>query len=341
MKTFTSAIVLAASLGTLSGCVVAPTRTTGSVTQTQDGITTTTVTTVSPPPLPLHEQPVAPGPGYLWTPGYWAWGDEAYYWVPGVWVRPPRVGVLWTPGWWGWSSGIYHWHAGYWGESIGFYGGINYGYGYFGSGYVGGQWRGDQFYYNRTVNNIHDSRITNVYVDKHVVNNTTINRVSYNGGSEGTRAQPSAAEKVALQQPRLPPTWEQERQHRLATHESGQRYQPSGAGPAVFGTSRVGEAWGGATAATYPQAHPAAAPEREAMPAHEATVSAPREHLQAHGELERKEMQREPAPRENVPHREVQREAPQARESAHLERTGPARAPVHGRQRHERERERD
>ena len=27
-----------------------------------------------PPPLPDYEQPQAPGDGYLWTPGYWAWG---------------------------------------------------------------------------------------------------------------------------------------------------------------------------------------------------------------------------------------------------------------------------
>src|SRR5439155_26448997 len=53
---------------------------------------------VGPPALPVYEQPPCPVEGYLWTPGYWAYGDEGYYWVPGVWVAPPRVGVLWTPG---------------------------------------------------------------------------------------------------------------------------------------------------------------------------------------------------------------------------------------------------
>ena len=34
---------------------------------------------VGPPALPVYEQPLCPGPGYLWTPGYWAWsGDSGY-----------------------------------------------------------------------------------------------------------------------------------------------------------------------------------------------------------------------------------------------------------------------
>src|ERR1700722_13824643 len=93
---------------------------------------------VGPPPLPVYAQPICPGPGYFWTPGYWAWNDDdGYYWVPGTWVVAP-VGMLWTPGYWGWGGGLYAWHAGYWGPHIGFYGGINYGFGYTGVGFVGG-----------------------------------------------------------------------------------------------------------------------------------------------------------------------------------------------------------
>src|SRR5665213_4011422 len=82
---------------------------------------------IAPPALPVYTQPPCPRDGYLWTPGYWAWGSEGYFWVPGVWVAPPRVGVLWTPGYWGFGGGIYAWHAGYWGPHVGFYGGVNYG----------------------------------------------------------------------------------------------------------------------------------------------------------------------------------------------------------------------
>lgn len=95
---------------------------------------------IAPPELPVYEQPVIPGPGYLWTPGYWAWSPEngGYYWVPGTWLLPPQVGVLWTPGYWGWGGNTFIWNPGYWGPHIGFYGGVNYGFGYTGSGYEGG-----------------------------------------------------------------------------------------------------------------------------------------------------------------------------------------------------------
>ncbi len=90
----------------------------------------------APPVLPVYAQPPLPAPGYIWTPGYWAYGDAGYYWVPGVWVHPPRVGVLWTPGYWGFTGGFYAWHPGYWGPHVGFYGGVNYGFGYGGVGFA-------------------------------------------------------------------------------------------------------------------------------------------------------------------------------------------------------------
>src|ERR1017187_3715438 len=63
---------------------------------------------IAPPVLPIYEQPPLPAPGFLWTPGYWAYGDAGYFWVPGVWVRPPHVGLLWTPGYWGWGGASTH-----------------------------------------------------------------------------------------------------------------------------------------------------------------------------------------------------------------------------------------
>jgi hypothetical protein len=158
-----------------------------------------------PPALPVYAQPLCPGEGYIWTPGYWAYdynyGD--YYWVPGTWILAPQVGYLWTPPWWGWGGGGYVFHQGYWGPQIGFYGGIVYGYGYFGRGYDGGRWQGNQFYYNRSVNNV--TNITNVYDTTVVNNSTTVNRVSYNGGNGGTTAQPTAAEQAATRERHIPP----------------------------------------------------------------------------------------------------------------------------------------
>jgi hypothetical protein len=133
----------------------------------------------------LYEQPPIPGPGYMWTPDYWASGPYGYFWVPGTWVEPPTIGLLWTPGYWGWRDGIYVWNAGYWGPHVGFYGGVNYGFGYGGVGYEGGRWENGMFAHNRSVNNLGSVSITHVY-EKAVVVEPGAIRVSFNGGSGGT-----------------------------------------------------------------------------------------------------------------------------------------------------------
>ena len=86
-----------------------------------------------------------------------------YYWVPGVWVEPPYVGGLWTPGYWGFYGGRYLFYPGHWGLHMGWYGGINYGFGYVGFGYEGGYWNGGHFFYNRVYNNINGRGVHNVY----------------------------------------------------------------------------------------------------------------------------------------------------------------------------------
>ncbi len=154
----------------------------------------------APPPLPVYTQPPCPADGYLWTPGYWAYGPNGYYWVPGVWVRPPQPGFLWTPAYWGFEGGVYGFHAGYWGPHIGFYGGINYGYGYSGSGYAGGRWSGGRFQYNSAVNNVNTTIIHNTYVNNTVVNNTRVtNRSSFNGAG-GVNARPNQQELSAMRE---------------------------------------------------------------------------------------------------------------------------------------------
>ncbi|MGB0105593.1 MAG: hypothetical protein WBP51_15420, partial [Candidatus Sulfotelmatobacter sp.] len=116
---------------------------------------------IGPPALPVYEQPLCPGDGYLWTPGYWAYDYDAsdYYWVPGTWVMAPETGFLWTPAYWGWGGDGFVFYDGYWGPHIGFYGGINYGFGYFGVGFEGGRWDNGHFFYNRSVNNVNMNEI--------------------------------------------------------------------------------------------------------------------------------------------------------------------------------------
>ncbi len=142
-----------------------------------------TVGVAPPPRLRAEHQPPLPRYGQVWTPGYWGWNAAVndYYWAPGVWVRPPRLGVLWTPGYWGFSNGLYHFNVGSWGPTVGFYGGINYGYGYGGNGYQGAYWRGRTLYYNRSANNIGGMRINAIY-NQRIYEGRSMSRVSYSGG---------------------------------------------------------------------------------------------------------------------------------------------------------------
>jgi hypothetical protein len=204
---------------------------------------------VAPPPLPVYAQPPAPGYGYVWTPGYWDWGDYGYYWVPGTWVLPPTIGFLWTPPWWGFVGGVYVFNAGYWGPFVGFYGGINYGFGYTGWGYDGGYWRGRDFYYNRTVNNVTNISSTHLYNSPVAAGG--LSRASYNGGAHGVQTTPSAVQRAATGTTHLGPTSAQLRNVQAARAQPTLRATANHGDPPIAATARPGALHGrGVVAAT-------------------------------------------------------------------------------------------
>jgi len=193
-----------------------------------------------PPALPVYTQPPCPAPGYMWTPGYWAWDPAyGYYWVPGTWVPAPFIGAMWTPGYWGWGGRGYRWHPGYWGFSVGFYGGINYGFGYTGYGYHGGYWNHNHFYYNRYVNRIAGRRFRHVY-RRRVDNHFRGRRVSYNGGRGGINARPTRRQLAAERGRRFGPVGAQLRQRRFARRDPAQRARRNHGRPGVAATRRPG-----------------------------------------------------------------------------------------------------
>ena len=224
--------------------------------------------TIPPPALPVYVQPPLPAPGYLWTPGFWNYGEAGYYWVPGTWVQPPTLGLLWTPGYWGFNNGIYAFNRGYWGPHVGFYGGINYGFGYGGIGFEGGEWRGGAFAYNSAVNNFGGVHVTNVY-NRTVINNTTINRVSFNGPN-GINARPTPEQAAFAREQHVQPTAAQEQHDRTARQNPALRASVNHGNPAIAATSRPGEfhgagvvparAEGAAGARPAEAAHPGEAP---------------------------------------------------------------------------------
>ncbi len=202
----------------------------------------------APPPLPEYDQPPAPDPNYLWTPGYYDYASAGYYWVPGAWVAPPFYGALWTPCWWGFYGGHYLFHRGYWGPHVGFYGGINYGFGYIGTGYYGGYWRGHDFFYNRAVTNVNIGNVHNVYDRAVVFNNRTYgarpnDRVDFNGGPGGLQARPNASELGALREAHYAPVAAQRDNRIAAASNRGQFARADGGRPAMaFAARPIGNA---------------------------------------------------------------------------------------------------
>jgi hypothetical protein len=194
--------------------------------------------TIAPPELPVYEQPVCPSDGYIWTPGYWAWGDDGYFWVPGTWVEAPEVGFFWTPGYWGWGGSSFVWYDGYWGPTVGFYGGINYGFGYFGHGFEGGRWDGGHFFYNRAVSNVNVTVIHNVYETKVDMRNDV--HVSYNGHG-GIDARPTAQEEAAAHERHVGPVAAQTQHINAARGNPALRDSANHGRPPIAATARPGE----------------------------------------------------------------------------------------------------
>ncbi len=219
---------------------------------------------LAPPVLPVYVQPPCPIDGYLWTPGYWAYGNAGYYWVPGVWVAPPAVGLLWTPPYWGFAGGVYGFHAGYWGPHVGFYGGINYGFGYGGVGFAGGVWQGGRFAYNTAVVHVNTTVIHNTYSRTVVVNNIN-NRTSFNGPG-GITVRPSPQEISAQREQHVQPTANQLSHERAAGADRNQFASVNHGRPATMAPERSTAAGGRPAAMNRPEnvARPPAESNRQA-----------------------------------------------------------------------------
>jgi WXXGXW repeat (2 copies) len=301
---------------------------------------------VPPPELPVYDQPPIPADGFIWTPGYWAWDDDVqdYYWVPGTWVPAPQPDYLWTPGYWGVEGAAFLWHAGYWGPQVGFYGGVNYGYGYGGQGYGGGYWQGGHLFYNRSVNNIGSVNVTNVY-NKTIINNVTVNRVSYNGGN-GIHAQPTAAELAVAHGQHLAPTSNQRQQEQAARSNPSLRVSQNGGHPPIAATSRAGAFTGAGvvrarSTGTMSVVHPNATPRENSAPREQAPRAQPprqapqetQRNAPQNGDIQQRN-ETQPRGREGEPQAE-QRRAPEQTQQAHPSAPHPVAHPPEHEENHE------
>ena len=189
----------------------------------------------APPALPVYEQPDGLQPGMMWTPGYWAFGAAGYYWIPGAWVPAPYNGALWTPGYWGWERGRYFFHEGYWGRHVGYYGGVNYGFGYGGVGFAGGEWRGHDFHYNTAIMHVDGRYIHKTFEDRERVDRGFVARdshVAFSGGPGGIRHEPGAEERLAEHDEHQGRTSFQEHHENFARNDKSSYASNNGGHPA-------------------------------------------------------------------------------------------------------------
>ena len=102
---------------------------------------------------------------------------------------------------------------------------------------MGGRWVGNSFAYNRSVNNVNVTVIHNTY-NETVVNNVTVNKVSYNGGPGGTSAAPTAQERAAASEQHIPPTAMQHQHVQEAARNPALTARANGGHPAIAATPR-------------------------------------------------------------------------------------------------------
>jgi hypothetical protein len=102
VKSSAHALILAATLAASTACATAAPR------------RSRVYVRVGPPAPIVETRVVAPGPGYVWIPGYHTWDGRAYVWRPGRWDRGPRANAVWVPARWvrdrrGWYLVEGHW----------------------------------------------------------------------------------------------------------------------------------------------------------------------------------------------------------------------------------------
>jgi hypothetical protein len=137
------------------------------------------------------------------------------------------------------TRGVYGFHAGYWGPHVGFYGGINYGFGYGGVGFAGGMWQGGVFRYNTAVANVNTTIVHTTYVNRTVVSNTTVvDHASFNGPG-GLTAQPGPQERAAMNEQHFQPTSNQMEHQQTASQDRSQWASNNGGRPGAMTMNRV------------------------------------------------------------------------------------------------------
>ena len=120
---------------------------------------------------------------------------------------------------------------------MGFYGGVDDGYGYGGVGFEGGYWRGGVYTYNRNVVNVGLSVNVAVYSRRRPSGGS---QTSFNGGNGGVNAKPTPQERAFANERHIGPTHQQHEHRQLAGKNPDLKFAHNGGRPAIAATSRRG-----------------------------------------------------------------------------------------------------
>jgi hypothetical protein len=132
-------------------------------------------------------------------------------------------------------------HPGYWGYHVGYYGGVNYGFGYMGIGFVGGMWRGRDFVYNTAVMHVDERFVHTTYVDRTIVERNTIandRHVAFSGGPGGIRHDPVPEERIAENEHHMGATSFQHTHETTAQSDRGSYFRNNGGHPSTLAVQR-------------------------------------------------------------------------------------------------------
>jgi hypothetical protein len=124
---------------------------------------------------------------------------------------------------------------------VGYYGGVNYGFGYGGIGFAGGEWRHGAFAYNTAVMHVDERIVHTTYVDRTVVERGYVARdshVAYSGGPGGIRHAPNAQEQTFAHEQHVAPTAYQTQHMNSAQADRTSYVKNNGGHPANLVASR-------------------------------------------------------------------------------------------------------
>ena len=120
-----------------------------------------------------------------------------------------------------------------------FYGGINYGFGYSGDGYQRGRWQKTAFLYNQAANNLGAVKVAHTYDQAIPVDNSAV-QASFNGGSRGTKTQPTSEQEELAHGEHVAPTAKQQAHFEMAAKDRSLYSKLNGGEPGIAGTSHAG-----------------------------------------------------------------------------------------------------